>query len=89
VDYLLTEDRLVCEIIGDGTYPIIKNPYLSDRELLGLYNTFAIYVLAPRAVYPLVRIAEEDNEFSVRLRKHLVDIYCNQPSLPEREEPAP
>lgn len=46
------------EIIGDGTLPIIKNPYLSDKELMRLYNTFALYVVAPRELFPVIKFAE-------------------------------
>lgn len=65
------------DIVGDGTNPIIKNPNLTDDELIGLYNTFAIYVLAPSNLYPLIKIAEDNSDFSVKLRKYLIDIYCN------------
>ena len=48
------------EIIGDGTYPIIKNPYLSDDELLGLYNTFSLYIMLPKEDWPVIQKAEND-----------------------------
>ena len=48
------------EIIGDGTYPIIKNPYLSDDELLGLYNTFYLYIMLPKEDWPVIQKAEND-----------------------------
>ena len=57
-------------IIGDGTCPILKNPYLSDDELLGLYNTFALYVLLPKEAWPVIQKAEKDPE----LRKELMAI---------------
>ena len=69
---LLSENQFV---IGDGTFPIIKNPYLSDEELMGIYNTFALYVTAPLPVHPVVRLAEGNSEFAVQLRKELLDLY--------------
>lgn len=56
------------EIIGDGTYPIIKNPYLSDDELLGIYNTFSLYIMLPKEEWPLIKKAESDPN----LRKELM-----------------
>jgi len=63
------------EIIGDGTCPIIKNPNLSNEELMGLYNTFALYVLAPREVFPLIKLAEAETDYGKQLRKELINIY--------------
>ncbi|MDD2914600.1 MAG: radical SAM protein [Gallionella sp.] len=63
------------EITGDGTTPIITNPHLADEELLGLYNTFAIYVKAPKSVYPQIALAEGHSPESLQLRKKLMDDY--------------
>lgn len=54
---LLSEDR---DVAGDGTYPIIKNPYLTDAELIGLYNTFSLYVKLEKCDWPLIERAETD-----------------------------
>jgi len=63
------------DIVGDGTYPIIHNPYLSDEELVGLYNTFALYVMAPKELFPVVRLAEANTPFAKQLRKELLALY--------------
>ncbi len=63
------------DVVGDGTVPVIKNPYMSDEELLGIYNTFALYVKAPKGEYPLVRKAEADTEEAKKLRKYLISKY--------------
>ncbi|MHB8108773.1 MAG: B12-binding domain-containing radical SAM protein [Syntrophorhabdaceae bacterium] len=47
-------------IIGDGTDPLIKNPYLTDVELLGLYNTFSLYIKLPKEDWPMIKKAEND-----------------------------
>lgn len=63
------------EITGDGTEPIIANPNLSNEELLGLYNTFAIYVKAPKELYPLIRQAEGNTPEALEIRKKLIADY--------------
>jgi radical SAM superfamily enzyme YgiQ (UPF0313 family) len=63
------------EIVGDGTYPIIKNPNLPDEELMKIYNTFALYVLAPRDLFHVIKLAEPDTPFARQLRKELLAIY--------------
>lgn len=63
------------EILGDGTTPVIRNPHLSDEELMGLYNTFALYVRAPKSVYPQIEIAEGSTSEALQLRKQLMDKY--------------
>ena len=47
-------------VSGDGTIPMIKNPYLSDKELLGLYNVFSMYVKADKSYWPEIHRAESD-----------------------------
>ena len=66
-------------IYGDATDPIINNPNLPDKELIGLYNTFALYVAAPDSYFPLIRHAEADTEFAVQLRKLLSEVVSNMP----------
>jgi len=68
-----TQEHLLAE--NDGTRPIIKNPYLSEEELMKLYNSFILYVMAPREVYPVIRLAEHDTPFARRLRQELMSIY--------------
>ena len=66
---------LTKEIKGDGTYPIVKNPYLSDERLLELYNTFTLYVQLPKEVYPVINVAASNTNFSKQLRKELFNLY--------------
>lgn len=60
------------EISGDGTVPMIKNPYLSDDELLGLYNTFLLYVFAPEELYPEIQKAEKNTPEALIIRRELI-----------------
>jgi len=62
-------------ISGDGTYPIVRNPYLSDEELMGLYNIFALYVFSPKEVWPIIEMAEAETPFARQLRKELSVLY--------------
>ena len=69
---LCIKEKLISEnkdITGDGTLPIIKNPYLSDPELMGLYNTFSLYIKLDKSYWPLIKKAETDN----RLRNELLE----------------
>ena len=63
-------------IIGDGTYPIIKNADITDEELIGLYNTFVLYIFAPKKLYPIIKLAEENTKASIILRNELIKIYA-------------
>ena len=63
------------DIVGDGTHPIISNPFLSNEELMGLYYTFPLYVLAPKDFLPLIKLAEADTPFTRQLRKELLALY--------------
>ena len=59
-------------VSGDGTEPIIKIPTLSHDELMGLYNTFSLYVLAPKEMYPDIRRAEANTPEGLLLRKEIM-----------------
>jgi radical SAM superfamily enzyme YgiQ (UPF0313 family) len=59
---------------GDGTQPLISNPYLSDAELMGLYYTYALYVFLPKDMWPIIKLAESDTPDAVELRNKLVDL---------------
>ena len=72
-------DPNIQEIEGDGTYPIIRNPYLSDEELMNLFNTFTLYVLLPEELFPIIRLAEADTPFARQLRKELLTL-CDSTS---------
>jgi hypothetical protein len=63
------------DIVGDGTHPIISNSFLSNEELMGLYYTFPLYVLAPKDFLPLIKLAEADTPFAKQLRKELLALY--------------
>lgn len=74
-DYCI-EHKLVdpdVKITGDGTEPIIRNPNLTDQELMGLYNTFFLYVMAPRGWFPEIKKAEADTTDGARIRKEIHD----------------
>ena len=60
-------------IAGDGTEPIIKNPNLSYDELMGLYGTFALYVLAPKELWPEIKKAEANTPEGLLLRKEILE----------------
>ena len=62
---LIDEDH---EVIGDGTVPNIRSDSISDSELMGLYNTFCLYIKVPKIMFPLIRFCEKDNWLSNKLR---------------------
>ncbi len=64
-------------IKGDGTVPVIKSKTLTNDEIIGLFKTFMIYLKVPKKLFPIVRLAEEQNKFSNRLRKILKKIYLD------------
>lgn len=63
------------EVIGDGTVPNIKSATMSAEELVGIYNTFFLYVKAPKVLFPIIRICEKDNWFAKKLRKLLLKVF--------------
>ncbi len=63
------------DIIGDGAEPIITNSNLSDVELVGLYNTFALYIKAPRELFPIIEKAERNTPEAIQIRKELMEKY--------------
>jgi len=65
------------KIKGDGTIPNIKSETLSDDEIIGLYKTFTLYLKVPKELFPIVKLSEDNNEFSEKLRKTLMEIYPN------------
>lgn len=62
-------------IKGDGTIPNIKSDTLTDDEIIGLFNTFVLYLKVPKELFPVVRLAEDNTPFAERLRTVLKDIY--------------
>ncbi len=63
------------KIEGDGNVPVIKNDNLTNDEIIGLFNTFTLYLKVPRVLFPLVRLAEKNNKFAEGLRNLLKKIY--------------
>lgn len=63
------------EVVGDGTIPNIKSDSISDDELIGLYNTFYLYVKVPKILFPIIRLLEKNNKFLIILRKLLLKIF--------------
>jgi len=69
--YILENDP----IVDYNSDTIIKNPKLSKKELLGLHKTFVTYTLAPKWLFPLVRLCERDNALSKWLLKMFIKIF--------------
>ncbi|MEK6938093.1 MAG: radical SAM protein [Nanoarchaeota archaeon] len=65
------------KIEGDGTIPVIKNDDLTNDEIIGLFNTFTLYLKVPKEMFPIVRLAEENNKFAEKLRNVLKEIYLS------------
>jgi radical SAM superfamily enzyme YgiQ (UPF0313 family) len=63
------------ECIGDGTVPNIKSDSISESELMGIYNTFFLYIKAPKIMFPLIRLCEKDNWLSRKLRRLLIGLF--------------
>ena len=62
-------------IEGDGTTPVIKNDNLTNDEIIGLFNTFILYLKVPRELFLIVRLAEGKDVFAEKLRDLLKEIY--------------
>ena len=54
--------------------PVIDNPYLSKEELIGLLNTFVLYIKLPKKYFPMIKKAEKDEEMLNKLK----EIYWNE-----------
>ena len=65
------------KIRGDGTIPNIKSATLTDDEIIGLFKTFTLYLKVPKELFPVVKLTEENSEFSERLRKIMMELYPN------------
>lgn len=63
------------KIEGDGNVPVIKNDNLTNDEIIGLFNTFMLYLKVPRVFFPVVRLAEKNNKFAEGIRGLLKKIY--------------
>jgi radical SAM superfamily enzyme YgiQ (UPF0313 family) len=55
-----------------GSYyekPVIKNPNLPKKEVMGLFRTFTIYCKSPKIFWPFIKIMEYDNLVSINLSR--------------------
>ncbi len=70
------------------TGPKLGFSKMSEQELLGLRSTFSLYMMLPKTLYPLIRLAEQQNGFGgklLALLNHLaVAIISEQPLPTER-----
>lgn len=67
------------EVQGSAAYsrglPIIKNPYISEKEYISIYRTFVLYVKFPRAYWPEIKRAEEWTENGNKVYQKFAEIY--------------
>jgi anaerobic magnesium-protoporphyrin IX monomethyl ester cyclase len=54
-----------------GTTPNIEIKEMNEKEIIGLFNTFNLYVKAPTFLYPVIRVLESQNLFANFARKML------------------
>ena len=52
-----------------GTVPNIEIKEMMEKEIVGLFNTFNLYVHLPTFLYPFIRILEKQNSISDLVRK--------------------
>lgn len=52
-----------------GTVPNIEIKEMKEKEIMGLFNTFNLYVKLPIVLYPIVRLLESQNVLSNFARK--------------------
>ncbi|HPQ19735.1 MAG TPA: radical SAM protein [bacterium] len=60
---LINENDKMLEFVS-GT--ILKNTYLSEKEILGLQRTFSMYVYSPKTFWFIIKIAEQ-NDFVYKI----------------------
>lgn len=60
--------------ILNGTEPSIDINDMSKSEIVGLYNTFNLYIKFPKYFYPLIRILELENVITAGIRKILYKV---------------
>jgi len=61
-------------VLKNGLTPSIEIEDMSRKEIVGLFNTFNLYVSLPKAVYPLIRILEKENWFTIPVRRLIYKI---------------
>ena len=64
-------------IIYRRNKPSLHFDNLSEQELIGMRNTFVLYVKLPERYEPFIKRSEKQNELGVALRKKLLEIYDN------------
>jgi len=69
---LITEDTKTDTNTGN---PTIKNTNINDRELIGLLNTFNMYIKFPVYYYPFIKLAEKHDSILKLLRKRYWHVY--------------
>ena len=57
-------DSLYTQILGVGLVSILKGLKMTREEIHSLLKTFNLYVRAPKALYPLIRLLEKDTPLS-------------------------
>ncbi len=70
-DDLLREEDIT---IGTGLYPTVEIEDMTHDEIRGLFNTFNLYVKAPKILFPLIKLLENSNFIAVFIRKMLYKI---------------
>lgn len=60
--------------VGDGMEPSVKIKEMSNKEIVGLFNTFNLYVKLPKILYAAIRILEANNWIIKKIRKILYRI---------------
>lgn len=67
----IPEDFITDDYRGDN---FMKMPQISVEELKGLQRTFPLYVNFPKIIWPIIRIAEQNNMVFKILSKTFVRI---------------
>lgn len=57
---------------------ILNMPQLSRKQLLGLYKTFSLYIKAPKLLFPLLRMAENDNKLASYVYNKIQNYYMGK-----------
>lgn len=55
--------------------PYLRFNYLSEEELMQMYNVFALYVKLPKYYWPYIRRSEKYDDLGKKIRKKILDIF--------------
>jgi hypothetical protein len=69
---LITKDTKTDTNTGN---PTIKNATVSNKELIGLLNTFNMYIKFPTYYYPFIKLAEKHKSILRFLRRRYWNVY--------------